>query len=55
MEKSVTCKRMGDSLEYKSHVEKCMTVRKKVENWNNGSNFAKWVTFGKWDILGKIG
>ena len=49
MEKSVTCKRMGDSLEYTSHVEKCMTVGKKVKNWNNGSNFAKW------DILGKMG
>ena len=40
---------MGDSLEYTSHVEKCMTVGKKDKNWNNGSNFAKW------DILGKMG
>ena len=32
-----------------------MIAEKKVENWNNGSSFAKWVTLGKWDILGKMG
>ena len=50
MEKSVTCKRMGDSLEYRSQVEKWVPFKKwdilgkMGYNRKRGSNLENWVT-----------
>ena len=44
MEKSVTCKRMGDSLEYRSQGQKWDILGKMGYNRKRGSNLENWVT-----------